>query len=149
MNKKNSIKRKKKSKSIRKIKTEPVNLSSSSLATSLALFTRSFSINVRRISVAESSPSMDSNDFGDLLESLQMEGIMPSMESNDLSAHAEPENMQKWYDEIYDHLKETNHLNILEDGGRIFIIKEVYFPLDVTSPVKMKFPCVCVSCPIK
>lgn len=45
------------------------------------------------------------------------------------------EDVQKWYYEINDHLKKTNHSDVLEASDRVFNMKEVHFSLSQLCPV--------------
>lgn len=73
------------------------------------------SVKLRRISVVQS------------LQSIELDGR--------LSESFSVENVTKWYEEIYNHLNKTNHLDVLQESDRLFNMKEVQFPLLPMDPV--------------
>ncbi len=68
--------------------------------------TRRLSIHIRRISIPKVDKSVESNDSVSL------------------------DDVQKWENEIHEHLNKSNHSDILTDCNRIFIMTESHFSLN-------------------
>ncbi|KAG4077006.1 hypothetical protein HA402_015993 [Bradysia odoriphaga] len=66
-----------------------------------------------------------------------------ALESTDTSL----QEVEKWQQEICDHLKKMNHLGVLEESERVFNMKDAYFPLGPStgSPIVTTLVMICAS----
>ncbi|XP_037047478.1 uncharacterized protein LOC119082168 [Bradysia coprophila] len=111
----------------RKIKTE--NVSNASI---LGVATRRISVQIKRLAEIENMKSIKA-----------LESTDTPLESTDTSLLE----VEKWQQEICDHLKKMNHLGVLKESDRVFNMKDVYFPLGprTASPCLTTLIMICAS----